>query len=130
MSFMPYVPQKDDGRRMEPPWSPPIAISTSPAATRAAEPEEEPPVVCAGFLGFRVGPWAQVWLPPEVQKFSHTALPKITPPASRIRVTIVASTSGTYPSRMEVPAAIGTPARQTLSLRTTVRRASGPSGAP
>ena len=29
--------------RIEPPWSPPIAIGTSPAATTAPLPEEEPP---------------------------------------------------------------------------------------
>jgi len=31
--------------RIEPPWSPPIAMSTSPAATSAALPDEEPPAV-------------------------------------------------------------------------------------
>jgi hypothetical protein len=29
--------------RIEPPWSPPIAMATSPAAMRAALPEDEPP---------------------------------------------------------------------------------------
>jgi len=33
------------GMRIEPAWSPPIAISTSPAATSAALPEDDPPVV-------------------------------------------------------------------------------------
>src|SRR5438874_1665003 len=48
--------------------------------------------------------------------FSHTAFPTISPPASRMRVTMVASNSGTYPSSTEDPFIIGTPATQTLSL--------------
>jgi hypothetical protein len=42
---------------------------------------------------------AEVWLPPEKQKFSHTALPTISAPASSTRVTTVASSSGTKPKR-------------------------------
>ena len=41
------------------------------------------------------------------------------PPASRIRVTTVASTSGTNPSITAVPAPIGTPATQMVSFRAT-----------
>jgi hypothetical protein len=35
-----------------------------------------------------------VWLPPEKQKYSQCDLPTMVPPASRIRVTMVASMSG------------------------------------
>ena len=38
---------------------------------------------------------ALVWLPPEKQKYSQWTLPTMVPPASRMRVTTVASTSGT-----------------------------------
>jgi hypothetical protein len=41
------------------------------------------------------GPAALVWLPPEKQKYSQCTLPAMVPPASRMRVTMVASTSGT-----------------------------------
>src|SRR5215218_162075 len=105
-------------------------MSTSPAATRAADPLEEPPVIRVRSYGLRTGPVSQVWLPPEKQSDSHTDLPKIVPPASRIRSTTVASTSGTYPSSATVPFIIGRPATATLSLTTTVFPASGPSGAP
>jgi hypothetical protein len=44
--------------------------------------------------GSYTGPVALVWLPPEKQKYSHTVLPTIVPPASRMRVATVASTSG------------------------------------
>ena len=70
-------------------------MSASPAATSAAEPDDEPPAECPGLRGLWTGPVAFVWLPPEKQKYSQCALPTIVPPASRIRVTIVASTSGT-----------------------------------
>ena len=89
------MPHQLAGMRTEPPWSPPMARSTSPAATRAALPLDDPPVVRVGSYGLRTGPVSLVWLPPEKHRLSHTALPRMVPPASRIRVTMVASTSGT-----------------------------------
>src|ERR1700730_2344957 len=116
--------------RMEPPWSPPMAISTSPAATTAALPDDEPPAEYPGFRGFCTGPAALVWLPPEKQKYSQWTLPRMVPPASSMRVTIVASTSGTYPSNEERGFVIGTPARQMLSLSAMRLPFSLPVGAP
>ena len=81
--------------RIEPPWSPPKAIGTSPAATTAALPDDEPPAEYPLRCGLCTGPVALVWLPPEKQKYSQTVLPTIVPPASRMRVATVASTSGT-----------------------------------
>ena len=81
--------------RIEPPWSPPIAISTSPAPTSAPEPETSRRPNSRCCTGCAPGPIAEVWLPPERQKYSQCALPTIVPPASRMRVTTVASTSGT-----------------------------------
>ena len=72
----------------------------------------------------------EVWLPPEKQRSSQTALPVIVAPASSRRVTTVASSRGTKPSRVCEPFIIGTPATSTLSLTATVRPASGPSAAP
>src|SRR5256885_11564450 len=95
VGLCPTVPHHELGMRTEPPWSPPMARSTSPAATRAALPLDEPPVVRVGSYGLRTGPVSLVWLPPEKHRLSPTALPPIMPPASRIRVTLVASTSGT-----------------------------------
>ena len=81
--------------RIEPPWSPPIAISTSPAPTSAAQPDDEPPARIADLVRVVHRPCADVWLPPDKQKYSQCALPTMVPPASRMRVTTVASTSGT-----------------------------------
>src|SRR6266852_5652982 len=116
--------------RIEPPWSPPIAMGTSPAATTAALPDDEPPAEYPILRGLWTGPAALVWLPPEKQKYSQWTLPAMVPPASRMRVTMVASTSGTYPSRVDAPFIMGTPARQTLSLSATLLPASLPVGAP
>src|SRR5262249_48444294 len=44
------------GMRIEPAWSPPIAISTSPAATSAALPDDDPPVVYPRLRGLCTGP--------------------------------------------------------------------------
>ena len=44
VGFSPYRPQCAAGMRIEPAWSPAIAMSTSRAATNAALPEDEPPV--------------------------------------------------------------------------------------
>src|SRR6185295_9675310 len=55
-ALYPYTPHQAEGMRIEPPPSVPSARGTSPSATAAALPPEEPP----GFLrvsnGFRVGP--------------------------------------------------------------------------
>src|SRR3954454_6685946 len=124
------MPLNAAGIRIEPPWSPPSARSTSPAATSAALPLELPPVVRAGSHGLRTGPEQEVWLPPEKQRSSQTALPVIVAPASSSRLTTVASLEGTKPSRVCEPFVIGTPATAVLSLMATVRPASGPSSAP
>ncbi len=54
--FMPTSPLNPAGIRMEPPPSPPLANVTSPPATAAALPPDEPPAVCDGRHGFPVTP--------------------------------------------------------------------------
>jgi len=54
--LMPERPQHDEGIRMEPPPSDPVASGTIPAATAAAEPPDDPPGVCSRFHGFFVRP--------------------------------------------------------------------------
>ena len=92
---MPTMPVIDAGMRIEPAWSPPSAMSTSPEATSAALPVEEPPGVWPGLRGLSAMSEADVLLPPETQKYSHTDLPRIVAPASSSRVTTLASISGT-----------------------------------
>src|ERR671931_1166907 len=97
------MPQNEAGIRIEPPWPPPGATGTSPEATTTALPDDDPPAEWPLRCGLCTGPLALVWLPPEKQKYSQTVLPTIVPPASRMRVATVASTSGTYPSSVEAP---------------------------
>ena len=45
------------GVRIDPPMSDPISIGTKPAASAAAAPPDEPPLVRSGLWGFSVRPW-------------------------------------------------------------------------
>src|SRR5205085_5572694 len=48
------TPQNEAGRITEPPVCVPSASGTMPAATAAAEPDDDPPGVCPGLRGLRV----------------------------------------------------------------------------
>ena len=84
----PYTPQNAAGRMTEPPVWVPTATGTIPAATAAAEPDEDPPGVCSGLTGLRVrdGMW--------VASSVVTVLPRMTAPARRKAVTHAASSAG------------------------------------
>src|ERR1700737_2782208 len=56
VAMRPTTPQCDAGPRIEPPVSEPSATGTSPAATAAPDPVEEPPVKWTGFHGLRGWP--------------------------------------------------------------------------
>jgi len=71
------TPQCDAGTRIDPPVSEPSAKSQSSSATAAAEPEDEPPGISSGFLGFLVGPNAEV--SPD---HPHANSSMLTPPKS------------------------------------------------
>jgi hypothetical protein len=124
------MPQKAAGIRIDPPWSPPIARSTSPDATSAPLPLELPPEVRERSHGLRTGPVTEVWLPPEKQRSSQTALPMTVAPPASSRLTTVASRLGTKPSSVCEPFIIGRPATAVLSLIATLFPASGPLSAP
>src|SRR5260370_39740646 len=83
VGLCPTTPQNALGMRTEPAWSPPSAMSTSPAATRAALPLDDPPVVFARFQGLRTRPVLAVGLPPAKHSSSQTAFPAIVAPAAR-----------------------------------------------
>src|SRR5438034_11803005 len=56
VGLRPNLPQQEAGMRIEPPPSFPWAAGTMPAATAAADPPLEPPVIRSLFQGFRVAP--------------------------------------------------------------------------
>ena len=85
---MPWMPQNDAGRMTEPPVCVPSASGTIPQATAAAEPDDEPPGVCAVLCGLRV------LFGTCVASSVVTVLPMMMAPAPRSWATQPASRSG------------------------------------
>jgi hypothetical protein len=86
------VPQYEAGRMTEPPVCVPMARGTIPAATAAAEPDDEPPGVWFRFAGLRVGVGSR-WAKAVVE-----VLPTGVAPARRSMATIEASAFGRQPA--------------------------------
>src|SRR5204862_3807431 len=97
----PTMPQYAAGRITEPPVWLPSVTATMPAATAAAEPDDEPPGVCEGLRGLRV--------PAGCRPANSvvTVLPSTMPPARRTSATIVASVRGRWPPWIGVPYSVG-----------------------
>ena len=85
------MPQKLAGCRTEPPVSEPSAAGTTPAATSAADPPEEPPGTRSGSSGWRTRPKAECSVDEPIANSSRLALAAMSAPASRSRVVTVAS---------------------------------------
>src|SRR5229473_5233084 len=88
VGFSPTTPFTAAGQVTEPSVSVPIAASTSPDATAAALPEDEPHGLRSSACGFRV--WPPTPLQPEIEAFermfAHSdkfVLPSITASAAR-----------------------------------------------
>src|SRR5829696_2700639 len=86
------VPQKEAGRMIEPPVWVPSAIGVMPAATAAAEPDDEPPGVWPVSRGLRVGVGSR-WAKAVV-----AVLPIGVAPAALSAVTTGASAFGRQPA--------------------------------
>src|SRR5437879_1579502 len=97
---MPTTPQSAAGWRIDPPVSEPSASGANPAATAAADPPDEPPGTRSRQCGLRVGPNAEFSVDDPMANSSRFVLPITIAPASRSRVTTVASYGGRQPSRM------------------------------
>ncbi len=91
----PTTSQAAEGSRIEQPVSVPRARSQSPAASAAALPLDEPPVVRPGWTGLCTVPYH--WFVPSTPQANSArlALPTIRAPASSARWTAVAWVSGT-----------------------------------
>lgn len=83
------------GWRIEPPVSVPSAAGTSPAATAAAEPEDDPPGILVTSQGFFVAPNAEFSPLPHMANSSRFVFPKATNPDFFIRSVTVDSYGGT-----------------------------------
>src|SRR5688500_17041907 len=93
---MPARPQYAEGPRIEPPVSLPVPPSTSPAATDAPVPLDEPPVKQSVFHGFRAGGQGRSKEGPPNANSWVANLPTTTAPAARSRATEKASALGRW----------------------------------
>ena len=85
---------------MLPPPSLAPANGTTPAATRAAEPPEEPPGVWSVFQGLRVAPNASGSVMPLAPNSGVLVRPNSTTPAAFQRRTSSESTGALWPARL------------------------------
>src|SRR4051795_710256 len=124
------------GQVTEPSVSVPIASRTSPPATAAPLPLDDPHGLRSSAHGLRVCP--PTALQPEIERLerilAHSlrlVLPRITAPAERSRATSGASRLVTLLASARLPAVVGSgPATSILSLISTGWPAITPSGRP
>ena len=102
----------------------PSAPGTMPAATAAAEPEDEPPGVCSRLRGLCVLPGV------KVASSVVTVLPMMTAPARRSAVMQAASAAGCRPSWARQPFSVGMSEVSMMSLMPTGTPCSGPTPLP
>ena len=121
VGLKPTTPHTPAGETIEPSVSVPTASGARPAATAAAEPDEEPEVLRSRSCGLRV--WPPTALQPLVEaverKFAHSdrlVAPSTTRPAARSRATSGASAAGGESSSAREPAVPGSPTRLDVVL--------------
>src|ERR1700676_2853437 len=88
----------------------PYARGNRPAATPAADPEDDPPGVWAGLAGFMVGPGLRV------ANSVVTVLPMTTAPASRAQATGAEAALGWWLAQMGEPYWLGMSAVSSTSF--------------
>ena len=101
MGFIPTSPQHAAGIRIDPPPSEPLATATSPAATAAAEPPDEPPGVRWRSHGLRVTPLASVAVQGKIISSGTLVIPIGIAPAARSRRTTSESLAAGAPTDRE-----------------------------
>ena len=119
VTFRPVRPQKPAGRRTEPPVSVPTAQTAIPAATAAAEPDDEPPQTRCVAMSHGLRGVPMRWFVPQPPKASSTVLvlpSRMPPAASRRRATVPVAGETRSSSAFEPPVVIR-PSTSTMSLR-------------
>src|SRR5688572_28719309 len=106
LGLKPTTPQNDAGRITDAIVCEPMVSDDNPAATAAAEPLLDPPGVCAGLCGLRVGPGS------KNANSVVTVLPSISAPASRSFFTQAASLPANNSGGSAEPAFVGKPSTQ------------------
>ncbi len=125
VGFIPTIPQRAAGWRMDPPVSVPSDQGAWHAATAAAEPPLEPPGTRSGSHGLRVSWNAEFSVLDPIANSSMFVLPITTAPAASRRATQVAVYTGVKPSRMREPAVVTRPRVESTSLIATGTPRSG-----
>ena len=136
MGFRPTTPHNAAGHTIDPSVSVPTARGARPAATAAADPDDEPPAERSSACGLTQSP--PTALQPDVEpvdrKFAHSdrlVLPRTMAPAARSRVTSGASVAGPSSHNASEPAVVPIgPAVSMLSLTRTGTPWRGPRERP
>src|SRR5205809_4527907 len=130
VGLSPTSPQQAAGMRMEPPPSLAWATGTTPEATAAAEPPEEPPGVRFTSQGFLAGPYNRDSVTGGKPNSGTFVLAKGMKPARLNLATTCASAVAGVSGRKEEPARVGMPAQNpVMSLSSSGTPAKGwPSG--
>src|SRR5690349_4167898 len=110
VGLSPNRPQQDAGMRIDPPPSPAPARGTIPAATAAADPPLDPPLVLVRSHGLWVGPKISGSVNGVSPNSGVFVLPRITTPDCLYRRTISESIGAMKPSSSRLPLLMGAPA--------------------
>ena len=115
--FIPLRPQHEDGIRIEPPPSDPVASGTMPDAMAAALPPEDPPGLWSRFQGLRVGPKTVLSVSAFHPSSGVLVFPITTQPAALSRATSAESTvAAAPPANTGEPWDVTNPAASSRSL--------------
>jgi hypothetical protein len=128
----PTTPHRPAGTRTDPPPSMPRAKAAMPAATDAADPDDDPPANRAVSCGLRAVPHTGFRPVMPTPASWQLAFPSRTAPAARSAATAGASAPATPPrcaARMADPAVVAYPAASTPSMTAKGTPSSGDSGA-
>src|SRR5664280_2576465 len=134
VGLSPTTPFTEAGHTMDPSVSVPTASGTSPAATAAPDPEDDPPALRSRAHGLATSPPVadQPLVDRSERMLAHSdrlVEASTTAPASRSRPTSGASRAGRPRSDAE-PAAPGSPVTSMLSFTITGTPCNGPRDAP
>ena len=131
LGLCPTSPQNAAGMRIEPPPSLAVPRGTTPAATAAAEPLDDPPGVRSRCHGLRLTPHALVRAKLRMPNSGAAVLPTGTQPAARSRATSTSSAAaGSPPLNQSEPCEVGMPAQSWRSFTPSGTPASGPGSSP
>ena len=128
--FIPNIPQKFAGMRIDPPPSLPRDIGVRRAATAAAPPPVDPPGVRSVSHGLRPYSPSRFSQVPTSANSGTLVLPSGTAPASFTRSTTAQSFSGTWSLNNRDPSVVRTPPVIWESLIAMGSPWSGPNGSP